>query len=219
MEFKDLVKNRRLEIGKTLEEIGNEIGVSKATVQRWESGEIKDIRRGKLVDLAKALQVEPGYLMDWGKKPMSQPATAQPATAGAALVSFPVIAAVKAGYDGQAREEYTGSLESIPAEDLHGRSPEDFMVLRVNGNSMYPLLLDGDRILVERTTSVDSGALAVVLYNGEDATVKRVRYKYGEDWLELLPQNPEYPPKRIEGPDLEECRVLGRVLKLIRTLE
>ena len=215
MEFKDLVKNRRLEIGKTLEEIGNEIGVSKATVQRWESGEIKDIRRSKLVDLAKALQVEPGYLMDWGKKPMPK----VPATATTALVSFPVIGRVSAGYDGQALEEYTGAQEAIPAEDLRGRSPEDFMVLRVNGNSMYPLLLDGDRILVERTTSVDSGSLAVILYAGEEATVKRVRYVYGEDWLELIPQNPEYQTKRIEGPDLEECRVLGKVLKLIRTLE
>ena len=213
MEFKDLVKNRRLEIGKTLEEIGNEIGVSKATVQRWESGEIKDIRRSKLVDLAKALQVEPGYLMDWGKKPIPK------APATASLVSFPVIGRVSAGYDGQALEEYTGAQEAIPAEDLRGRSPEDFMVLRVNGNSMYPLLLDGDRILVERTTSVDSGSLAVILYAGEEATVKRVRYVYGEDWLELIPQNPEYQTKRIEGPDLEECRVLGKVLKLIRTLE
>lgn len=64
-EFKDLIKTRRLQIGKTLEQVGNEMGVSKATVQRWESGEIKDMRRGKLVALAKALETTPAYLMGW----------------------------------------------------------------------------------------------------------------------------------------------------------
>lgn len=65
MEFKDLVKKRRNEIGITLEEVGKIVGVSKATVQRWESGEIKNIRRDKIEKLAKALQTTPAYLMGW----------------------------------------------------------------------------------------------------------------------------------------------------------
>lgn len=71
-ELKELIKTRRLEIGKTLEQVGKEMGVAKATVQRWESGEIKDMRQGKLVALAKALDVSPAYLMGWeseNKKP------------------------------------------------------------------------------------------------------------------------------------------------------
>lgn len=210
MAFKDKLKEARLASGLTQQEVADRLGVNNTTYCGYETGKRQpDV--AKIKKLAAILRTSGDALLET--------ATAQPATAGAALISFPVIASVKAGYEGQAMEEYTGSLESIPAEDLRGRSPEDFMVLRVNGNSMYPLLLDGDRILVERTTSVDSGSLAVVLINGDEATVKRVRYKYGEDWLELLPQNPEFPPKRIEGPDLEECRVLGKVLKLIRTLE
>ena len=217
METHEIIRKLRKELGLTQEELAVRVGYTdRSTIAKIEAGKV-DLPQTKIALFAKALGVSPAALMGITVPP--QPGKPMPATAGAALISFPVIAAVKAGYDGQAREEYTGSLESIPAEDLRGRSPEDFMVLRVNGNSMYPLLLDGDRILVERTASVDSGSLAVVLYNGEDATVKRVRYVYGEDWLELIPQNPEYQTKRIEGPDLEECRVLGRVLKLIRTLE
>lgn len=64
-ELKDLIKERRKEIGKTLEQVGKEMGVSKATVQRWESGEIKDMRQGKLRALAKALETTPAYLMGW----------------------------------------------------------------------------------------------------------------------------------------------------------
>ena len=65
MEFCELVRTQRKRIGKTLEEVGKAVGVAKATVQRWESGEIKDIRREKLVKLAVALETTPAYLMGW----------------------------------------------------------------------------------------------------------------------------------------------------------
>lgn len=76
-ELKDLIRARRSEIGKTFEEIGKEVGVSKATVLRWESGEIKDMRRDKLVALAKALKTTPSYLMGWEE---AQPITADTIT-------------------------------------------------------------------------------------------------------------------------------------------
>lgn len=66
MEFCDLVRIQRAKVGKTLEEIAQIVGVSRATVQRWESGEIKDIRRDKIVKLAQALETTPDYLMNWG---------------------------------------------------------------------------------------------------------------------------------------------------------
>lgn len=212
MEFKDRLSKALADKDMTAAELSRLSGVNEGAISQYRNGAYKASQRN-LEKIAQALGVSIPWLMGAVDDPP------QPATSTASLVSFPVIGKIDAGYDGQAREEYTGALEAIPAEDLHGRPASDYMVLRVNGSSMYPLLLDGDRILVERTTSVDSGSLAVVLYNGEDATVKRVRYKYGEDWLELVPQNPEYETKRIEGPDLEECRVLGKVLKLIRSLE
>ena len=218
MEFKDRLIQALAEKDMTAADLSRLSGIGEGAISQYKSGAYKASQRN-LEKIANALGVSIPWLMGYEVPGQPVKMSPQPATATTALVSFPVIGRVSAGYDGKALEEYTGAQEAIPAEDLRGRSPEDFMVLRVNGNSMYPLLLDGDRILVERTTSVDSGSLAVILYAGEEATVKRVRYVYGEDWLELIPQNPEYQTKRIEGPDLEECRVLGKVLKLIRTLE
>lgn len=83
---------------------------------------------------------------------------------------------------------------------------------------MSPKLLNGDRVLVKRCDSVDSGTIVVFLYNGIESTVKRVRYVAGEDWLELVPDNPDYPVKRVEGPDLERCRVLGKIVYLFRKM-
>ena len=49
MDFKDKIKARRKELGLTLEDVGQIVGVSKTTIQRWESGEIKNQRRDKIV--------------------------------------------------------------------------------------------------------------------------------------------------------------------------
>ena len=133
------------------------------------------------------------------------------------FVRFPIVGSITAGYGGLAAEEYTGDYEYVPTLLLH--APESaYFVLRVKGSSMYPELRDGDRVLVRRKASVDSGRTAVVLYNDDEATVKRVRYVRGEDWLELIPINPEYETKRIEGEDLEHCRVLGEVVELMRKI-
>lgn len=133
------------------------------------------------------------------------------------LLVFEELGTVRAGFDGTVDEIPTGRKIEIPASMISG-DKKDYFVLRVKGNSMYPRLLDGDTILCKRCDSVDSGSLAVVLYNGDEATVKKVNYVSGENWLELVPANPEYPTKRIEGADLEICRILGLVVKLIRDL-
>ena len=54
---------RRTALGKTLEEVGKDVGVAKTTVQRWETGIISEMRRDKLVALAKSLQTSTSYLM------------------------------------------------------------------------------------------------------------------------------------------------------------
>lgn len=68
MDFKDLIYNRRTELNLTMEELGKKVGVSRATVQRWESGEIKNVRRDKIAKLADALQSTPSYLMGWDEE-------------------------------------------------------------------------------------------------------------------------------------------------------
>ena len=132
------------------------------------------------------------------------------------LVEYSVIGSIKAGYNGEAVEIPTGETTPIPKVFLKGYKKDDFMVLRVSGNSMHPKLIENDLVLVHRQSSVDSGQTACVILNDTEATIKTVRYEKGEDWLELIPANPEYPTKRIEGEELEHCRVLGLVVKLLR---
>lgn len=63
MEIYKKIKQRRLELGLTLEEVAKVVGVSKATVSRWESGEITNMRRDRIANLAKVLNVEANFIM------------------------------------------------------------------------------------------------------------------------------------------------------------
>ena len=134
------------------------------------------------------------------------------------LVEYPILGSIKAGYNGEAVEIPTGDHALIPKAHLRGYKKEDFMVLRVSGDSMYPKILNNDLVVIHRQTSVDDNSIACVLFNDNEATIKTVHYVKGEDWLELIPTNPEYPTKRIEGESLEHCRILGQVVKLMRDI-
>jgi len=215
METGAIIKELRIKKGLTQEELGKILGVQKAAIQKYESGLVENIKRSSIIKMAQIFDVTPAYIMGWTDDPQGVPLSN---VSFETVVAFPEIGVIRAGYGGVAVEEKTGRTIEIPSSMLNGHKKSDYFCLRVSGNSMYPKLIDGDTILCLRAESVDSGSLAVVLYNGDEATVKKVVYKEGEDWLELIPANPEYQPKRIEGEDLNQCRILGKVVKLIRDL-
>lgn len=69
MEIKDILKNRRIELGLTMKEVSEIVGVSEATISRWESGDIANMRRDKIAALANALQMSPAVIMGWEQPP------------------------------------------------------------------------------------------------------------------------------------------------------
>lgn len=56
---------RRKELGLTLEDVGNAVGVGKSTVRRWETGDIKNMRNDKVIALARKLQMDPIELVPY----------------------------------------------------------------------------------------------------------------------------------------------------------
>ena len=65
MKANEVIRMRRKELKMTLKEVANAVGVSEATVSRWESGDIKNMRRDKIAAIARVLDVPPAVLMDW----------------------------------------------------------------------------------------------------------------------------------------------------------
>ena len=129
------------------------------------------------------------------------------------LHRVPIIGSVRAGFGSVAEEDITG-YDYITSHDLDGHQLSDFFFLTVKGDSMEPELHAGDRLLIRRQASVDSGALAVVMIDNEEGTVKRI--KYGRSWIELISINPDYPPRIFENKDVMRITVIGLVTKAVR---
>ena len=205
MEFKDLVKSRRIKLGLTLEEVGKIVGVSKATVQRWESGEISNMRRDKVLLLAKALHTTPSYLMGW-----EDDAENQSHLQKSKGVKIPVLGRVVAGIPIDAVEEIL-DYEEI-SEDMARQG--EFFALQVKGDSMEPRIVDGDVVIVRKQEDVDSGDIAIVLVNGDEATIKKIQKFDGG--INLVPSNQSYPVLTYSYNDIEQLpvRVIGKVVEL-----
>lgn len=59
------IKARRKDVGMTQEELGKKIGVTKATINKYETGVVINMKRPTIEKIAKALDVDPGYLVRW----------------------------------------------------------------------------------------------------------------------------------------------------------
>lgn len=212
MDIGQRIKRIRLEKHLTQDELAFRINTTKQTIYKYENGIVTNIPASKIEAIANVLNTTPEYLMGWDNKLKSPTVTSD-------VVEIPVIGTIAAGYNELANEDWSGETVSVPKEYLRGRKKEEFFVLTVQGDSMYPLYMNGDKVLILKQSTLNkSGDIGAILYDGDMATLKKVEYVLGEDWMKLIPINPEYQPKTIEGADLELCRVLGIPKLLIREI-
>lgn len=211
MNIYERIRAKRTELNMSQQELARRIGfTSRSAISKIELGE-RDLPLDKVGVLAAALNTTPEYLMGWEE---NVPALAED------TVSIEIIGDVAAGYNRIADINVTGDRVDIPSSWLRGRPLSDYFALRVVGNSMYPLYMNGDIVVVLKQSTLNrSGEIGVVVYGDEMATLKKIEYVMGEDWMRLIPINPSYEPITVEGEDLEHCRVLGIPKMLVRSLE
>lgn len=190
-------------------------GIGKSSISTYLRGSYIP-KQKNIYKMAKALNVNEAWLMGEDVDPTRQNAYSEPSDSS--LVTIHYAGPVAAHFDATPDDAY--EQRTIPAEWIGRRRPEDFFLATVSGDSMYPQFQDGDEILCLRCSDMGiSGRIGIMLLGDDEATVKRIEYKPGEDWIDLVPINPEFKPRRIEGVDLEQCRVVGRVIKVIRTVD
>lgn len=211
----NILKESRKRLNLTMLQVANYVGVSEGTISRWESGNIANMKRDKIAKLSEILQIRPSVIMGiYDSSVDNQPIITEN------YVTFPVIGDVAAGYELVASEEWTGEKIEIPVSYLKGRNATDFFALQVKGDSMYPLYLNGDIVLVLKSSSVErSGNIGVVIYDDDNGTLKRIEFDDTHTWLRLSPVNPEYQPRELTGEKLDHCRIIGVPRLLIREVE
>lgn len=194
----------------TMKELGARIGLAESTISQYETGK-RDPDNTTLLMIAEELNTSVSYLLNENKN--RHPSVTED------VVKLPVLGDVAAGYEHLCIQNWEGDSIEIPRSYLKGRPLEDYFMLRVQGDSMYPLYLDGDIVLVLKQKTLNrSGDIGVIRYDAENATIKKVEYVMGEDWMKLIPINPQYPPMMIENEALEECSVLGVPRMVIREI-
>lgn len=215
--IRPLIDAKRKE-GVSYSQMEIDMGLPAHSINKWNSGTNQSYTK-KYEVLSSYLGVPISYLLGETDDPAPRRADYAAPTVATDTVTFHSIGDVAAGYNGIAFEELTEDDIEIPLSYLRGRKPEEYFVLRVKGDSMYPEYQDGDHVLILRQSTMDhSGQVGVVIYDDDAGTLKRVEYVMGEDWMTLRPINPLYKPVTIRDEDLEHCRVLGVAKMVIREI-
>lgn len=124
---------------------------------------------------------------------------------------IPILGTVKAGYDWLAEENITGYITDSDIVKNYEKNIGEYFALKVTGDSMLPLLSEGDLVIVHKQSDVESGQTAIILINGDEATVKKVIKT--NDGIELHSMNPYYPKKKFSFDDIKNLpvEIIGRV--------
>lgn len=211
MDIGKMINQRRTELKLTLEQVGQAVGVGKSTVKKWEDGYISNMRRDKIALLAKVLKMNPVSFITGEFKEEEDQAIPLPQTN---VFMRPVYDSISAGFGAVAQDvpvDYMPTYITCPSEQ------DKYIWINVHGDSMSPLIDDGSKILIKKQTSVDSGQIAAVLVDDEEAVVKKVLYN--DNTVELHSVNPYYPPRVFKNNDVTRVQILGLVKEVSKALQ
>ena len=94
----------------------------------------------------------------------------------------------------------------------------EFFLLRARGESMIKAGIDdGDLVLIRKQKSATEGKIVAFLYDNEQTTLKRLRYK--DDAIYLCPENDSMQPIIIRGEDRAKLRIQGVATGIIKKIE
>lgn len=193
---------RRQELGLTLEEVGDYVGVGKSTVRKWEHGDIENMKRDKIALLSKILKLSPLTFIT-GEVEYGTPDNIIPLPK---MKKIPLLGTIACGEPILAAENIEALINAD--ENLNA----DF-ALRCKGDSMINArIFDGDIVYIREQPDVEDGEIAAVLI-GEEATLKRV-YKYPSKVV-LRPENPLYDDMIYSKEEMNEVRILGKAVAFL----
>lgn len=191
MELKDLIREYKENNNITSIEIARRLGVTKSTVSKWLSGDVKRLRSETVAKMSEVFGYDVQAMLDGH------------------VIEFkkPILGYVKAGYDLFAEENYLGEEDVTILEKEQG----DYF-LKVTGDSMIgDGIIDGSLAYVKSCTEVPSGSIAVVLI-GDEVTIKHFIKK--QNMIILEASNPQVDNRYFSPSEVNALpvKVLGKVV-------
>ncbi len=196
--------NRLIELrqakGFTMKETAVKLGMPYTTYVSYEKGD-REPNSEILIKLADFYNTTVDYILGVNDNPLHESSSG---------VIIPVLGYVKAGIPMTAIENII-DYEEISQEQAR---TGEFYGLQIKGDSMEPKISEGDVVIVRKQETVENGEIAVVLINGDDATVKKF-YKT-DAGIKLVSTNPTYDPFFFTPDEVNSLpvSVIGKVVEL-----
>ena len=190
--------------GKTQNDLIIDLGVNKSTISTWCAG-TKMPRMGTIQTLADYFGIRKSDLIeDKSEASIIEKIGGIPYNP---THRIPILGYISAGLPLYAEEH----IEGYTFTELNGGN--EYFALRVKGDSMNAIrIFDGDILLVRRQPVVENGEIAVVMVDGENATVKR--FYQNDNTVTLMPQsnNPQHMPQIYNLKDTD-IKIIGKVVE------
>ena len=193
------LKILRKRMGLTQAEVASKLGIDRSTYAKYETGQSEP--NLEMINKISTLYDTSLDLLITG--------TSTPTSTGGKWI--PVLGDVAAGIPIEAVEDIVDYEEIDAALAATG----DFFGLRIKGSSMEPRIREGDVVIVRKQDDADTGDTAVVMVNGDSATVKRIK-KEPDGSLVLIPNNPAYDAQHFSPAEIEDkpVHIIGKVVEL-----
>lgn len=183
-------------------ELSEILGVSRSTVGKWLLKKATP-RMGMVEKIAEYFQVKKSDILEDNN--LDQQNEDFEFVDLSNSVNIPVVGTIPAGFAMEAVENILEHID-IPADWTKGG--KEYVGLKVSGDSMYPLFLDGDTVVIQLQNTAENGDICACYVNGFDATLKRI--KLTDNSITLQPENPNYPPITYTHPG--EVTIAGKVV-------
>ena len=187
----------------TQTELCKRTGIPKSAMSQYIKGNFEP-KQDRIYLIAKALNISEAWLMGYDVSMHKEENIKKTG------IKIPVLGLVRAGIPMDA-VEYIIDYEEI-SEDMARQG--EYFGLQIKGDSMEPKISEGDVVIVRKQPDIESGEIAIVLVNGDEATIKKVQKFNGG--INLIPSNPAYDVMTYTKEQIEKLpvRVLGKVVEL-----
>ena len=197
------IKERRLALNLTQEELAQRLGLQKSAIAKYESGRVENIKRSVLAKMAEVLECSPTYLMGWDDEQPSAPSYSNIFPLQRTRIPFlGQIACGEPIFCNEDRESYVEAGTDVRAD----------FCLKARGDSMTGArIMDGDIVFIQKDAPIEDGQIYAVVIDDE-ATLKRVYYDAEDHMLQLVAENPAYKPLIYTGEKLDHVHILGKAI-------
>lgn len=192
------IKQLRTGLEMKQSDLARQLSVGQNTISNWETGKTEP-DTASLQKMSAIFSVSIDYILGHNALKVSVES-----------IQVPVLGDVAAGIPIEAIQDIVDYEEIDQA--LAGSG--EYFGLRLKGASMEPRMREGDVVIVRKQDDVESGDIAVVMVNGDSATVKKI--KKGPSGITLIPNNPVFDPMFYTNEEIQSLpvRILGKVVEL-----